>query len=203
MRMGIAATFAAVLCLGGATPSAPASDTASGAATSSAPSAATSGAAAQGVAVSPPAPSCGGEPPSAGAPTEGAGAGTGSQTSVLRPDQVISILDHTVLWYRTLGTQQQFADQPSDQLILFADRQIADQVVALVFQIARADAELYASQVSDKTAADAASSPQTLTKMRSAARGSRSAAGAHRGAQESSGPSRLRQDPQDFGGARS
>jgi small-conductance mechanosensitive channel len=83
--------------------------------------------------------------------------------SVLTGDQVIQILDQTVEWYRTLGTQQQTASQPSDLLILYANQQTAAQVVALAFDIARANAELLSSEASNaQTAADTASTSQAL-----------------------------------------
>jgi len=88
-----------------------------------------------------------------------------SGVSVLTADQVIDILDQTVDWYRTLGTQQQNATQPSDLLILFANRQTADKVVALAFEIARANAELLSSEASAVQSADA-SSPQALDRQR-------------------------------------
>ncbi len=66
--------------------------------------------------------------------------------AVLTADHVVTILDETVDWYRTLGTQQQNASQPSDLLILFANRQTADRVVSLAFDIARANAELLSSE---------------------------------------------------------
>jgi small-conductance mechanosensitive channel len=88
-----------------------------------------------------------------------------SRVSILTADQVIQILDDTVDWYRTLGTQQQNATQPSDLLILFANRQTADKVVALAFEIARANAELLSSEASAGQAADA-SSPQALNRQR-------------------------------------
>jgi small-conductance mechanosensitive channel len=88
-----------------------------------------------------------------------------SGVSVLTADQVIEILDQTVDWYRTLGTQQQNATQPSDLLILFANRQTADKVVALAFEIARANAELLSSEASAGQSADA-SSPQALDRQR-------------------------------------
>jgi small-conductance mechanosensitive channel len=87
-----------------------------------------------------------------------------SRVSILTADQVIQILDDTVDWYRTLGTQQQNATQPSDLLILFANRQTADKVVALAFEIARANAELLSSEASAGQAADA--SPQALNRQR-------------------------------------
>jgi hypothetical protein len=68
--------------------------------------------------------------------------------------QIIQILDETVQWYRTLGSQQQNANEPSDQLIVFANRQAADKVVALSFQIARANAELLSSAASTEAGAD-------------------------------------------------
>jgi small-conductance mechanosensitive channel len=49
-------------------------------------------------------------------------------------------------WYRTLGAQQQSATQPSDLLILYANQQTADKVIALAFELARANAELLSSE---------------------------------------------------------
>ena len=66
--------------------------------------------------------------------------------AVMTSDQVVRILDETVDWYRMLGIQQQSATQPSDLLILYANRQAADRVVALAFELARANAELLSSQ---------------------------------------------------------
>src|SRR5229473_4255242 len=95
------------------------------------------------------------DPSAGGAPT--------ARVSVLTGEQVVQILDETVDWYRTLGTQQQNATQPSDLLILFANRQTADKVVALAFEIARANAELLSSEASAGQAADA--SPQALNRQ--------------------------------------
>ena len=57
--------------------------------------------------------------------------------AVMTGDQVVQILDETVDWYRTLGAQQQSATQPSDLLILYANRQTADKVIGLAFEIAQ------------------------------------------------------------------
>ena len=81
-------------------------------------------------------------------------------------DQVVQILDETVDWYRTLGAQQQAATQPSDLLILYANQQTADKVVALAFEIARANAELLASEANVKREADDAASTQSLGRLR-------------------------------------
>ena len=82
-------------------------------------------------------------------------------------EQVVRILDETVDWYRILGAQQQSATQPSDLLILYANRQIADRAIGLAFEIARANAELLSSEadVAEKSAADAASSPQAMQRV--------------------------------------
>ena len=86
--------------------------------------------------------------------------------AVMTGEQVVSILDETVDWYRMLGIQQQSATQPSDLLILYANRQAADRVVALAFEVARANAELLSSQaeMEQADAPDQATSPQALLK---------------------------------------
>src|SRR4029077_12615497 len=88
-----------------------------------------------------------------------------SRVSVLTADQVIQILDETVDWYRTLGTQQQNATQPSDLLILFANRQTADKVVSLAIDLARANAELLSSEANAGQSASDASSSQSLSQQ--------------------------------------
>ena len=63
-----------------------------------------------------------------------------------------------------LGVQQQSATQPSDLLILYANRQAADRVVKLAFQLARANTELLSSEAELQQAAAPAesSSPRAL-----------------------------------------
>jgi small-conductance mechanosensitive channel len=80
---------------------------------------------------------------------------TTAHISVLTGDQVLQILDQTVNWYRTLGTQQQASTQPSDLLILYANQQTATQIVSLAFDIARANAELLSSEASTALPNDA------------------------------------------------
>jgi small-conductance mechanosensitive channel len=86
--------------------------------------------------------------------------------AVMTVEQVVEILDETVDWYRTLGTQQQAATQPSDLLILYANQQTADKVMALAFEIARANAELISSEESATKQRDATSDPQSLDQVR-------------------------------------
>jgi len=87
-----------------------------------------------------------------------------TRVSPLTAEQLIQILDETVDWYRTLGIQQENATQPSDLLLLYANRQTADEVVRLAFQIARANAELLSSEASSApvTGAAADRSPRAL-----------------------------------------
>ncbi len=87
--------------------------------------------------------------------------------AVMTGEQVVRILDETVDWYRTLGAQQQSATQPSDLLILYANRQTADKVIALAFEIARANAELLSSEadVAESTG-DAAFSQKQINDVR-------------------------------------
>jgi small-conductance mechanosensitive channel len=79
--------------------------------------------------------------------------------------QVVQILDETVDWYRTLGIQQQAATQPSDLLILYANRQTADNVMSLAFEIARANAELLSSEAGLAQAREEAASAQSLSRL--------------------------------------
>jgi small-conductance mechanosensitive channel len=77
--------------------------------------------------------------------------------------EVIQMLDATVDWYRTLGVQQQIADEPSDLLSLSENRQIANQVVGLAFDVARASADQLVEGPPDAAAGNQASSAaQTL-----------------------------------------
>jgi small-conductance mechanosensitive channel len=55
---------------------------------------------------------------------------------------VISFLNQTIVWYRQLTTQQEVVTEPSDVVFLNQNRQLADQVVRLSFDFARADAQL-------------------------------------------------------------
>jgi small-conductance mechanosensitive channel len=86
--------------------------------------------------------------------------------AVMSVEQVVQILDETVDWYRTLGTQQQEATQPSDLLIVYANRQTADKVVGLAFEVARANAELISSEADVARAKDANSAAQSLNQSR-------------------------------------
>lgn len=72
----------------------------------------------------------------------------------MRAAEVIQVLDETVDWYRTLGTQQQIASEPSDLLILSENRQIANEVLGLAFDFARASADLLVEEPADAASGD-------------------------------------------------
>ena len=89
-----------------------------------------------------------------------------NRVSPLTAEQLIQILDQTVDWYRTLGNQQQSATQPSDLLLFYANRQIADKVIGVAFQIARANAELLSSEADSAPASGTTSrSPHALEQL--------------------------------------
>jgi len=79
--------------------------------------------------------------------------------------QIIQVLDQTIDWYRTLGIQQQAATEPSDLLILYDNRQTANHVIALAFDIARANAEILAKQTANTDAGTAQGASQTLAQL--------------------------------------
>src|SRR5207302_211614 len=89
-----------------------------------------------------------------------------TQVSVLSANEVVEILDQTSEWYRSLGVQQSSSLQPSEVLILYANRQIADKVVELVVELARADAELLSSEANAAQASADKSAAVTLNHQR-------------------------------------
>jgi small-conductance mechanosensitive channel len=60
--------------------------------------------------------------------------------------ELLQWLDHTIDWYRTLGIQQESATEPRDQIVLYENRETADQVIALAFQFAKSDADLITNE---------------------------------------------------------
>jgi small-conductance mechanosensitive channel len=109
----------------------------------------------------------------AAAPTA-AGSTAAAPTATLPPvvppmsaAQVIQVLDQTVDWYRTLGLQQQTANEPSDLLILYDNRQTANKVMALAFDVARADADLLGKEplATQDSGGDVGVSSQALSQL--------------------------------------
>jgi len=74
-------------------------------------------------------------------------------------EDIISFLNQTIVWSRQLTAEQQLVNEPSDALFLNDSRQIADQVVKLSFEYARARAQAMASQT-DNSASRAQATSQ-------------------------------------------
>ncbi|MGD0492503.1 MAG: mechanosensitive ion channel domain-containing protein [Steroidobacteraceae bacterium] len=89
----------------------------------------------------------------------------GSAPAPMSGAEVIGMLDQTVDWYRTLATQQQYSTEPSDLLILYENRQIAGQVVALAFEVARAAAMLVPKDASAPESDEAAQTSKNLAQL--------------------------------------
>jgi small-conductance mechanosensitive channel len=90
---------------------------------------------------------------------------TTAQVAPMTGPQIIQVLDQTIDWYRTLGVQQQASTEPSDLLILYDNRQTANQVIDLAFDIARVNAEILARQPQPKETGGASASAQSLTQL--------------------------------------
>jgi small-conductance mechanosensitive channel len=62
------------------------------------------------------------------------------------PEDIISFLNQTIVWSRQLAAEQQLVNEPSDALFLNDSRQLANQVVRLAFDYARARAQSLANR---------------------------------------------------------
>ncbi|MGH9690490.1 MAG: mechanosensitive ion channel family protein [Candidatus Acidiferrales bacterium] len=81
-----------------------------------------------------------------------------SQTaSATAPDssQLIPFLNQTINWYHLMAVEQRTTTEPDDQLIVHDNQQIADQVVRLAFDFARAQADALAKQSASKQSRNA------------------------------------------------
>jgi small-conductance mechanosensitive channel len=79
--------------------------------------------------------------PSPAAPSDG---GNDAQT-------ILSFLNQSVIWYHRLILQQALATEPADMVFLDDNRQLADQIVRLSFDFARARARAISSGTSETT----------------------------------------------------
>ncbi len=74
-----------------------------------------------------------------------------SDTTAVNGEEIIPFLNQTIEWYRQITVQQQLATEPSDVLFLNDNRQIADQVVRLSFDYARARAQALSNEAPTST----------------------------------------------------
>src|SRR6516164_1713573 len=54
------------------------------------------------------------------------------------PPDLIRFLEQTIGWYRQLAVEQQIATEPNDAMVVHDNQQMANQVVELAFDFARA-----------------------------------------------------------------
>ncbi len=99
--------------------------------------------------------------PAAGAPASNAAAS-------VSPAQLIEFLNQTISWYRHVTLQQEIATDPQEQLTLYDNRQIANRVVSLALEFARAQADIIEQASAKQAAASGAALPQyeTLRQMK-------------------------------------
>jgi small-conductance mechanosensitive channel len=83
-------------------------------------------------------------------------------------EEIVPFLNQTIVWYRQLASQQQLANEPSDVLFLNDNKQVADQVVRLAFEFARARAQALASQPASPSA-QSSSTPNQFQRLADAA----------------------------------
>lgn len=72
------------------------------------------------------------------------------------PDQLIQYLNQSINLYHQTTIQQQIADEPQEQLLLYDNRQLATQSVQLAFQFARAQLDIMSAEKPAAPAAKAA-----------------------------------------------
>jgi small-conductance mechanosensitive channel len=73
-------------------------------------------------------------------------AAQGAARASLDASRIIPFLDQTLTWFRQMMVDQQVADDPSEVTIVSDNRQLANQIVRLSFDFARAEADALASK---------------------------------------------------------
>jgi small-conductance mechanosensitive channel len=84
------------------------------------------------------------------------------------PPDLIQFLEQTIGWYRQLAVEQQIATEPNDAIVVHDNQQIANQVVQLAFDFARAKTALTPKPAGSNQAAGespGASRDQALVQM--------------------------------------
>src|SRR5262249_17453015 len=76
---------------------------------------------------------------------------TGTSSVSVPGEEIIPFLNQSVVWHRQLSAQQQLVSEPSDVLFLRDNRQLADQIVRLSFDFAKAQAQTLANQANSGT----------------------------------------------------
>ncbi|MFI5176288.1 MAG: mechanosensitive ion channel family protein [Terriglobia bacterium] len=82
----------------------------------------------------------------------GLGTSQGAPDNSTESSEVIQFLDQTIDWYRQLDIERQIATEPNDVLTVNDDRRIADPIVRLAFDFARAKAQATAKATGSSAA---------------------------------------------------
>jgi small-conductance mechanosensitive channel len=80
--------------------------------------------------------------------------------------RLIPFLNQTITWYRQLAVEQRTATEPDDQIIVYDNRQIADEAVRLAFDFARAQADAFTKQAALQQAQNAGAAPTQYQALR-------------------------------------
>src|SRR6185437_8661970 len=100
------------------------------------------------------------------APTAAATNAPAANASAVPPAQIIEFLSRTIAWYRELPVQQQLATEPADLTYVQENRTLANQVVQLAFDYARAQAQAQPKQLkANSDQAQPSQQYQRLTQM--------------------------------------
>ena len=89
-----------------------------------------------------------------------------ASSEAISAPQVIQFLNQTIKWYRQLSAEQQVATEPDDQIVVYNNRQVADQVVRLSFDFARAEADALAKQAASNQSQQTSDAPQRFQALR-------------------------------------
>jgi small-conductance mechanosensitive channel len=81
------------------------------------------------------------------------------------PGDIISFLNQTIVWSRQLTSEQQLVNEPSDALFLNDSRQLANQVVRLAFDYARARAQALANQGGEGGSSQSPTAPSQYQRL--------------------------------------
>ncbi|HKR85185.1 MAG TPA: mechanosensitive ion channel domain-containing protein [Terriglobales bacterium] len=80
--------------------------------------------------------------------------------AAIQPSEIIEFLSRTIAWYRQLAVEQQLATEPADLTYIQENRRVAEQVLQLAFEYARAQAQVLSKPTKTQAQAQAPISDQ-------------------------------------------
>ena len=90
--------------------------------------------------------------------------------AAIQPSEIIEFLSRTIAWYRQRVVEQQIATEPADLTYIEENRRVADQLLQLAFEYARAQAQLLSKPTKTQAQAQAPISDQYLRLAQGAAK---------------------------------